>query len=229
MKVVHRRGGVPIARLSLLPRAAAPWQPWRQQQQQQQHKTCSLTSRHPQSGSHDKKGGSRQGKRGKHPQHCGSISSLPLSSLSSSSSSSSAQSASPSSLRCASTSSKAEDLLSQGLVEVVESSNVPDSWNNKVVLIDKPLDWTSFDVCGKLRNLVKLKVRKQAYSGSFSPNSHHAYRLFFFCKRKKKKKERKKKLLRALELNFDYLFVCLSVRVFTLCFVAYEGWTCGHT
>ena len=212
MKVVHRRGGVPIARLSLLPRAAAPWQPWRQQQQQQQHKTCSLTSRHPQSGSHDKKGGSRQGKRGKHPQHCGSISSLPLSSLSSLSSS--AQSASPSSLRCASTSSKAEDLLSQGLVEVVESSNVPDSWNNKVVLIDKPLDWTSFDVCGKLRNLVKLKVRKKLTQDLSLPTP--TMHTDSSSSVREKRKRKKKKILRALELNFDYLFVCLSVRMFTL-------------
>ena len=51
---------------------------------------------------------------------------------------------------------------------MVESSAAPDSWNNKVVLVDKPLDWTSFDVCGKLRNLVKLKA---GHAGTLDPQA----------------------------------------------------------
>ena len=53
-------------------------------------------------------------------------------------------------------------------VEVVDAATVPTSWNNKVVLVDKPLDWTSFDVCGKLRNLVKLKA---GHAGTLDPQA----------------------------------------------------------
>ena len=34
------------------------------------------------------------------------------------------------------------------------SANV---WDNAVILVDKPPDWTSFDVCGKLRGALKVK------------------------------------------------------------------------
>jgi hypothetical protein len=30
-------------------------------------------------------------------------------------------------------------------------------WANAAVLVDKPKDWTSFDVCGKLRGALKTK------------------------------------------------------------------------
>ncbi len=30
-------------------------------------------------------------------------------------------------------------------------------WANAAVLVDKPQDWTSFDVCGKLRGALKVK------------------------------------------------------------------------
>lgn len=30
-------------------------------------------------------------------------------------------------------------------------------WANAAVLVDKPQDWTSFDVCGKLRGALKTK------------------------------------------------------------------------
>ena len=47
-------------------------------------------------------------------------------------------------------------------VEVVtnatSASCLPEDWNAKVLLVDKPLDWTSFDVCGKLRRLVRVSL-----------------------------------------------------------------------
>ena len=47
-------------------------------------------------------------------------------------------------------------------VEVVtnatSASSLPEDWDAKVLLVDKPLDWTSFDVCGKLRRLVRVSL-----------------------------------------------------------------------
>lgn len=42
---------------------------------------------------------------------------------------------------------------------VARADNVPDIsvWQNAAVLIDKPLGWTSFDVCGKLRRVLEMK------------------------------------------------------------------------
>jgi len=42
-------------------------------------------------------------------------------------------------------------------------------WNSKVLLIDKPLDWTSFDVCGKLRGLTGIK--KVGHAGTLDPQA----------------------------------------------------------
>jgi hypothetical protein len=43
------------------------------------------------------------------------------------------------------------------------------AFSNGVLLIDKPLKWTSFDVCGKLRNMLKFigvkKVRNEIFIG----------------------------------------------------------------
>ncbi|EIE20650.1 putative tRNA pseudouridine synthase [Coccomyxa subellipsoidea C-169] len=40
-------------------------------------------------------------------------------------------------------------------------------WANAAVLVDKPQDWTSFDVCGKLRGA--LKVKKVGHAGTLDP------------------------------------------------------------
>ena len=37
------------------------------------------------------------------------------------------------------------------------STFIADVWQNAAVLVDKPQDWTSFDVCGKLRGALKIK------------------------------------------------------------------------
>lgn len=37
----------------------------------------------------------------------------------------------------------------------------PAAWDNAVLLIDKPLGWTSFDVCGKLRHALAALLRKK--------------------------------------------------------------------
>ncbi|GLC51944.1 hypothetical protein PLESTB_000565500 [Pleodorina starrii] len=43
---------------------------------------------------------------------------------------------------------------------------------NGVILVDKPLGWTSFDVCGKIRNMLKfLGVRKVGHAGTLDPNA----------------------------------------------------------
>mmetsp|Transcript_19759 Transcript_19759/g.55139 ORF Transcript_19759/g.55139 Transcript_19759/m.55139 type:complete len:353 (+) Transcript_19759:22-1080(+) len=42
--------------------------------------------------------------------------------------------------------------------------------NNGALLIDKPLEWTSFDVCGKLRGTLKpWKVKKVGHAGTLDP------------------------------------------------------------
>jgi len=40
-------------------------------------------------------------------------------------------------------------------------------WQNAMVLIDKPQDWTSFDLCGKLRSA--LKIKKVGHAGTLDP------------------------------------------------------------
>mmetsp|Transcript_32694 Transcript_32694/g.70649 ORF Transcript_32694/g.70649 Transcript_32694/m.70649 type:complete len:349 (-) Transcript_32694:1118-2164(-) len=102
----------------------------------------------------------------------------------SASSSSSTSSSSPSSSSSSSSSSSAAAATSTGTkasrrraeilssVEVVGASTggpLPEDWNNKVLLIDKPLDWTSFDVCGKLRGLVRTK--KVGHAGTLDPQA----------------------------------------------------------
>ncbi|PSC71200.1 pseudouridylate synthase transporter [Micractinium conductrix] len=37
----------------------------------------------------------------------------------------------------------------------------PAAWDNAVLLVDKPKDWTSFDVCGKLRGTLAALLRKK--------------------------------------------------------------------
>ncbi|KAK9817470.1 hypothetical protein WJX74_008918 [Apatococcus lobatus] len=43
------------------------------------------------------------------------------------------------------------------------------AWQNAVVLIDKPLEYTSFDVCGKLRGA--LSIKKVGHAGTLDPNA----------------------------------------------------------
>ena len=40
-------------------------------------------------------------------------------------------------------------------------------WENAALLVDKPPDWTSFDVCGKLKS--KLGVNKIGHTGTLDP------------------------------------------------------------
>ncbi|KAG2433130.1 hypothetical protein HYH02_012831 [Chlamydomonas schloesseri] len=43
---------------------------------------------------------------------------------------------------------------------------------NGVILVDKPLGWTSFDVCGKIRNMIRfLEVKKVGHAGTLDPNA----------------------------------------------------------
>ncbi|GIL48544.1 hypothetical protein Vafri_5035 [Volvox africanus] len=43
---------------------------------------------------------------------------------------------------------------------------------NGVILVDKPLGWTSFDVCGKIRNMLKfIGVKKVGHAGTLDPNA----------------------------------------------------------
>jgi hypothetical protein len=37
-------------------------------------------------------------------------------------------------------------------------------WESAVILVDKPQDWTSFDVCGKLRGALKVKKVRQFHA-----------------------------------------------------------------
>ena len=41
-----------------------------------------------------------------------------------------------------------------------------EAWQNNVVLIDKPLEWTSFGICGKLRGA--LDIKKVAFLYGYS-------------------------------------------------------------
>eukprot|EP00899_Mesostigma_viride_P016250 jgi/Mesvir1/24626/Mv21935-RA.1 len=53
---------------------------------------------------------------------------------------------------------------------VTNDTGLPAVWDGpggSVLLIDKPLGWTSFDVCGKLRSL--LKVKKVGHAGTLDP------------------------------------------------------------
>ncbi|BDA42161.1 tRNA pseudouridine synthase B [Coccomyxa sp. Obi] len=47
------------------------------------------------------------------------------------------------------------------------SSFTADVWQNAAILVDKPQDWTSFDVCGKLRGA--LKIKKVGHAGTLDP------------------------------------------------------------
>ncbi|EFJ51263.1 hypothetical protein VOLCADRAFT_87889 [Volvox carteri f. nagariensis] len=50
---------------------------------------------------------------------------------------------------------------------------------NGVILVDKPLGWTSFDVCAKIRNLLKfIGVKKVGHAGTLDP---HATGLLIVC------------------------------------------------
>lgn len=46
-------------------------------------------------------------------------------------------------------------------------SHKPDIWDCAAVLVDKPQTWTSFDVCGKLKGV--LKVKKIGHAGTLDP------------------------------------------------------------
>ncbi len=41
--------------------------------------------------------------------------------------------------------------------------------NGELLLIDKPLHWTSFDVVGKIRNTIKIKKLKVGHAGTLDP------------------------------------------------------------
>ena len=44
------------------------------------------------------------------------------------------------------------------MVQHTSCAQIPaDAWQNAAVLIDKPQGWTSFDVCGKLRGILKMR------------------------------------------------------------------------
>lgn len=45
----------------------------------------------------------------------------------------------------------------------------PLTWQNAAVLVDKPLSWTSFDVCGKLRGA--LRIKKVGHAGTLDPQA----------------------------------------------------------
>lgn len=45
----------------------------------------------------------------------------------------------------------------------------PRAWQSGAVLVDKPLGWTSFDVCGKLRGA--LKIKKIGHAGTLDPQA----------------------------------------------------------
>src|SRR5690349_14954203 len=48
------------------------------------------------------------------------------------------------------------------------SSSSLEAWSEgKVIVIDKPLDWTSFDVVRKIRNTIKIK--KVGHAGTLDP------------------------------------------------------------
>ncbi|DBA68100.1 TPA: hypothetical protein ACH3X2_013971 [Trebouxia sp. C0005] len=46
-------------------------------------------------------------------------------------------------------------------------SHKPDIWDCAALLVDKPQTWTSFDVCGKLKGV--LKVKKIGHAGTLDP------------------------------------------------------------
>ncbi|MEW5298029.1 MAG: hypothetical protein WDW38_003684 [Sanguina aurantia] len=53
------------------------------------------------------------------------------------------------------------------------SSGIPlnlELFKNGMLLVDKPIGWTSFDVCGKLRNTLKfLGIKKVGHAGTLDP------------------------------------------------------------
>lgn len=59
--------------------------------------------------------------------------------------------------------------------------------NGETLLIDKPLDWTSFDVVGKVRNLLKDKYGKRLKVGHAGTLDPRATGLLILCTGKKTK------------------------------------------
>ncbi|KAL0054757.1 hypothetical protein WJX82_001918 [Trebouxia sp. C0006] len=53
------------------------------------------------------------------------------------------------------------------LVAPGSRSHKPDIWDCAALLVDKPKTWTSFDVCGKLKGM--LKVKKIGHAGTLDP------------------------------------------------------------
>lgn len=55
-------------------------------------------------------------------------------------------------------------------------SHKPDIWDCAALLVDKPQTWTSFDVCGKLKGVLKVKKASQLcgtlYSFHLPANTH---------------------------------------------------------
>ncbi len=41
--------------------------------------------------------------------------------------------------------------------------------NGELILVDKPLTWTSFDVVGKIRNATRIKKIKVGHAGTLDP------------------------------------------------------------
>src|SRR5574343_506910 len=41
--------------------------------------------------------------------------------------------------------------------------------NGELLLVDKPLTWTSFDVVGKIRNSIRIKKIKVGHAGTLDP------------------------------------------------------------
>lgn len=55
---------------------------------------------------------------------------------------------------------------------MVHAGKVPEDpriWQSSAVMVDKPLGWTSFDVCGKLRGA--LKIKKIGHAGTLDPQA----------------------------------------------------------
>src|SRR5690606_27656692 len=56
------------------------------------------------------------------------------------------------------------------MTNVEETLSSPfDFASGEVLLVDKPLEWTSFDVVGKLRNSMKPKKIKVGHAGTLDP------------------------------------------------------------
>ncbi len=54
------------------------------------------------------------------------------------------------------------------LVTPKDWSHQPNLWDCAALLVDKPQTWTSFDVCGKLKGVLKVKKASQLLGHGFN-------------------------------------------------------------